>query len=282
MRTWSVGCGERRHMRLPVASGVIGPRQVRAGNVTWRYRTVVSVALFGGIVLTGCSSSPTLSGPGHIKSVPTTKSPRPKAETIDGVPLIPITSVQRAHCVQFAHQRKRSIPCPGLLPDPIPVSASAAGSCLGGLGEDGCGPARIQVTNSVLLFNQSNFQVPPDYAGVTLQQYNGAVVPETSISGGPLGHFVFTAAVGEQVSNVPSYCAPQAVGDVIHVHGAVASLYQCGSPGSSPGTLQLIQGHQLLAWNDAGILCEVSFHGFSQANVDLDVAVADAIETISP
>ena len=41
-------------------------------------------------------------------------------------------------------------------------------------------------------------------------------------------------------------------------------------------------GHDLLEWNDAGITSEVSFHGHSQVNLDLDVAVAGATVLISP
>jgi hypothetical protein len=41
-------------------------------------------------------------------------------------------------------------------------------------------------------------------------------------------------------------------------------------------------GHDLLVWNDSGIACEVSLHGHSQVNVDLDIAVADATYLISP
>jgi hypothetical protein len=40
--------------------------------------------------------------------------------------------------------------------------------------------------------------------------------------------------------------------------------------------LELLKGHDLLVWEDAGITTEVSFHGHSQVNVDLDIAVAKA------
>ena len=116
------------------------------------------------------------------------------SNSVDGVPLIPITASQRAACQRFADQLKRPVPCPGLLPDPIPVSpTSSAASCLSVLGEDGCGPAKIQESGGVFFLSQSNFQVPAGYVGVTFEQNNGAVVPETSVSGGPLGHFVFMA-----------------------------------------------------------------------------------------
>ena len=169
------------------------------------------------------------------------------------------------------------VPCPGILPDPIPVPPSAA-SCLGQLGETACGPAVIQVSDSFLL-SQSNFQVPPGYVGVSFEQYNGNQVPEQSVNGGPLGHFVFTAGKGDSEA-VPAYCGPLA--NTVQVHGSVARLYQCSSPGSSPSELQLIQGHDLLVWNNDGITTEVSFHGHSPVNLDLDLAVAEAAQLVSP
>jgi hypothetical protein len=35
-------------------------------------------------------------------------------------------------------------------------------------------------------------------------------------------------------------------------------------------------------WDDGGITTEVSFHGHSHMNVDLDMAVADSTELVSP
>lgn len=67
----------------------------------------------------------------------------------------------------------------------------------------------------------------------------------------------------------------------IRVHGAIATLYQCSDSSNGPG-LKLVMGHDLLLWNESGIICEVSFHGQSQVNVDLDMAVADATELVSP
>jgi hypothetical protein len=139
------------------------------------------------------------------------------------------------------------------------------------------------VTAGALSFNQSNFQVPAGYVGVTFQQYSGAVVPETSISGGPLGHFVFTDAKGvSQLVQVPAYCSPLQKPSPIEVHGSVARLYQCSDPGTSPGEFELILGHDLLVWDGGGITTEVSFHGHSHMNVDLDMAVADSTELVSP
>jgi hypothetical protein len=220
--------------------------------------------------------------------------PPPKAEVIDGVPLIPTTSSQRNECQKFANHLERPVPCPGLLPDPIPVSpTSAAALCphnYGAFGEGSCGPAAIGVYGNLFELSQSNFQVPPGYVGVTLEQNNGAVVPEKSISGGPLGHFVFMTGTdlqyvmthkrGRNITPVPPYCSRlNALG--VRVQRRPASLYQCGST-QSLTEIELISGHTLLVWNDAGITCEVSFHGHSQVNVDLDVAVANATVLVHP
>jgi hypothetical protein len=141
------------------------------------------------------------------------------------------------------------------------------------------------------MLSQSNFQVPPDYVGVTFQQYDGAVVPMQSIAGGPLGHFVFmagtslSAVVGNGsrrgASPVPSYCTPQMTSTPLRINGATAKLYQCSDSGSRPGVFQLIMGHQVLVWTHQGITCEVSFHGISQVNVDLDIAVADSTRMVT-
>ena len=76
----------------------------------------------------------------------------------------------------------------------------------------------IQLDGSVFLLSQSNSQVPHGYVGVTFQQYSGKVVPMTSVSGGPLGHFVFMTGTdlqsylrqepGNGLPQVPAYCAP--------------------------------------------------------------------------
>ncbi len=188
---------------------------------------------------------------------------------------------------------KRPVPCPGLVPTPIPLSTVPfPGPCLGAFGENGCGPAVIQRSRSFLDMSQSNFEVPPGYAGVTLQQYNGAVVPMQSISGGPLGHFVFMTGTGLQsvvagthrrnAPPVPAYCVPAPTATPIRVAGARAQLYQCPEVSSGPTTFELYMGHELLVWNEGGMTTEVSFHGLSQVNADLDVAVADATVLVSP
>jgi hypothetical protein len=217
----------------------------------------------------------------------------PTAEAIDGVPLVPVTKTQRESCQTFANQLRRAVPCPGLLPDPIPVPSTYSGPpCLGTVGELACGPAvNLLDARTVFGLSQSNFQVPPGYVGVTFQQYSGHMVPESSISGGPLGHFVFMAGTdlqsvmtnmrGKNVVPVPPYCSPLDSGSPIRVHGRLATLYQCGSFNSLTEN-ELVSGHTLLVWKDAGFTCEVSFHGHSQVNIDLDVAVAKATVLISP
>ena len=241
-----------------------------------KWMLILAIGLVSVSACTACSS-PTVT-PSERSTVPVVSVPEPKAEVVDGVPLIPITAVQRSDCAKFANRLKRQVPCPGLLPKPIPVSSTSPdAACLGTLGETACGPAVIQVTN-IFLLSQSNFQVPPGYVGVTYQEYNGTIVPEPSVNGGALGHFVFT--VGGP--HVPAYCSPMAVAQPVQVQGVAGKLYQCSDSSTGPGELELIMGHDLLVWEDAGITTEVSFHGHSQVNVDLDLAVAKATSLVSP
>ncbi len=224
---------------------------------------------------------------------PATTLPASHAEAVDGVPLATITAPQRVQCQKFASMLGRPVPCPGVLPVPLVVPASSSDtSCLGIVGEDACGPAVIEVSRSVFLLNQSNFQVPPGYVGVSFQQYDGSVVPMTSIDGGPLGHFVFITGTdlssylrqgrGKHAPPVPAYCSPVKLTKSIRIRGAVAKLYRCSDSSGARGGLELYMGHDVLVWNDGGITCEVSFHGHSQVNIDLDVAVANATVLVSP
>jgi hypothetical protein len=220
----------------------------------------------------------------------------PRAQVVDGVPLVPTTKAQRGECLAFADHVRRPVPCPGLLPDPIPVSpTSAATLCrgnYGAFGEGSCGPAGFQVGGNLFELSQSNFQVPPGYIGVTFAQSDGTVVPDTSITGGPLGHFVFMTGTDlrhvmtnnrdRRAAPVPSYCAPLHPASLVRVRGHLAKLYQCGVASNSGSELRIVEGHTILVWNDAGITCEVSFHGHSRTNVDLDVAVANATVLVAP
>jgi hypothetical protein len=207
-----------------------------------------------------------------------------------------MTKQQRAECQSFSDHLKRSVPCPGLLPEPIRVTPTTAATLCpgdyGAFGEGSGGPAGIEVTGNLFELSQSNFQVPPGYAGVSFEQNNGTVVPDTSISGGSLGHFVFMSGTdmrqvmtngrGNGVAPVPPYCLPDDPSNMIRVHGHLAKLYQCGNASNSLTQIQIEEGHTLLVWNDGGITCEVSFHGHSQVNVDLDVAVANSTVLVSP
>lgn len=38
----------------------------------------------------------------------------------DGVPLVPPTKAERAECQKVANATHGAVPCPGLIPDPIP------------------------------------------------------------------------------------------------------------------------------------------------------------------
>jgi hypothetical protein len=218
-------------------------------------------------------------------STPGPRTSKQGAEVVDGVPLVPTTKAQRAECRKLAGRLKRPAPCPGLLPVPIPIppTSTACFGEVGALSEMSCGPAGIQVTGrgrgAQFLLSQSNFQVPASYVGVTFEQNNGVVVPDISIDGGPLGHFVFTAGGGRLL---PSYCSRIPVAKPVRVHGAVAMLYQCSDAPTAPGVVELLKGHDLLVWDDAGITAEVSFHGHSQINVDLDIALANATVLVTP
>ena len=87
---------------------------------------------------------------------------------------------------------------------------------------------------------------------------------------------------GYDASTVP-YCTPLHSARLIHVHRSVAKLYQCADSRSSTSQIETIVGYTFArAWNDAGMTWEVSFHGHSQVNVDLDVAVADATILVPP
>lgn len=253
----------------------------------------LAILLTGASLLASLTFSHTAQAQGSDRA--TTLS-GPRAGLVDGVPLIPTSKEQRGECRTFADNLKRPVPCPGLLPDPIPVSPTTAATLCpyeyGAFGESSCGPAAIEVNRSLFLVSQSNFQVPPGYVGVSYEQNNGSEVPETSIAGGPLGHFVFMSGTdmrrvmtnvrGRNVAPVPPYCLPLDPSSVIRVHGHRAQLYQCGSASHPLTETQIVEGHTLLVWNDGGITSEVSFHGHSEVNVDLDVAVANATVLVSP
>jgi lysophospholipase L1-like esterase len=89
----------------------------------------------------------------------------PKAEVVDGVPLIPTSKRQRADCRTFADDLKSRVPCPALLPDPIPVTpTSAATLCprdYGAFAEGSCGPAAIDFTRELSRSASPTFRCRP-------------------------------------------------------------------------------------------------------------------------
>jgi hypothetical protein len=170
-----------------------------------------------------------------------------------------------------------------------PTSSQA--SCLGTVGETGCGPAVIVVYRSYLFMNQANFQVSHNYVGVSFESYHGWV-PETSISGGPLGHFVFetgTSLLGEYkphsslaAGSIPSYCRPIHEHSAARIHESLGTFFECSNSSADPNAILTIQGHDLLQWKQNGMVNQVSFHGHSHENLDLDLAVARSVELIHP
>ena len=226
-----------------------------------------------------------------VRPAPPAGGSTPGSNEVDGVPLIPITRAQRAQCQNFANELNRSVPCPSLLPDPIPVSdTSVSGvSCLATMS---CGPASISVSRTSFFLTQMNFQVPNSYIGVSIDAYQGPL-PAKSTSGGPLGHFVFMTgpdlgstlgAASEHMNrlSVPPYCARVRTSKPLSVHGSPATLFQCSDASVGLRTPEIYIGHELLEWTSAGIVCQVSFHGHSLANIALDIAVADATQLVVP
>jgi hypothetical protein len=127
-------------------------------------------------------------------------------------------------------------------------------------------------------WNQYSFQVPAGYVGVP---------GETAVDGTPLGHFIIYSARHLDVSRVahsspqtvPSYCT--ATSQTPNIHGAPARMYEC-SESSNGSSVELDLGHELLVWTQAGVTCEVSIHGHSRVNQQLDIAIAQSTSMISP
>lgn len=222
-------------------------------------------------------------------------TPRHSPEVVGGVPLVPTTKAQRDNCEKFASRLKRPAPCPGLLPDPLAITPMNEVDCLGEVGafsETSCGTAAIQVSLKELFLSQANFQVPPSYVGVSDKLYNGTAVPQPSINGGPLGHFVFetgTTLLGEYkpgtikaASSIPSYCSKIQDAPTVKIRGSKGTFYQCSDSSSDRNAMQALMGHDMLQWKQAGLLCQVSFHGHSSLNLKLDVAVARSTEVVQP
>ncbi len=135
----------------------------------------------------------------------------------------------------------------------------------------------------MFLWNQYNFLVPADYVGVPPGTPGGS-----SSTGGPLGHLVIYAGrsltlsrFGGPVQRVPSYCTVVPGNAALVIHGAPATIYEC-SDNWDPSSLQIDVGHELLIWQQIGITCEVSLHGHSPLNEQLDIVIARATFMVDP
>lgn len=211
---------------------------------------------------------------------------RPHPETIDAVPLLLTPQSQVNECRDLANQLHRAVPCPGLVPKPLAISSTTAEEVCAQAKD--CGPAQVSVYRRSLLMTQMNFQVPSGYVGVSIETYNGWV-PATSSNGGPLGHFVFetgTNLLGEYkrhsikaASSIPSYCQPVST---VRIHGSGGTIYQCANSSNDRNAIETIAGHDMLQWVDHGMVTQVSFHGHSQVNLDLDLAIARSVVLVSP
>ena len=213
----------------------------------------------------------------------------PKAEQIDGVPLVPAPASQTAECRDLARHLNRPVPCPALVPEAIPTSPTmASGYCLT---PGACGPAQVGVYRTSLQMTQMNFEVPNGYVGVSVDAHNG-LAPATSSNGGPLGHFVFetgTSLLGEYkphsiraAASIPSYCPPMVGQPAVRIHGSSGTFFECANSSTDPNAVETVQGHDLLQWKQDGMVNQVSFHGHSQVNLDLDLAIAQSVELIRP
>ncbi len=224
------------------------------------------------LLVSSCSTSRAVS---PTSSIPPARQP----VNVGAVPLVPISSSQRAMCQQAANQAHAPVPCPGLVPTPNPGSTYACGPP----GIPTCGPPQIQETDGIFLWNQYDFQVPANYVGVP-----PAVPGGLSSTGRPLGHFVIYAGrnltlsrSGGPVQPVPSYCTAVPGDAALVVHSGLAVLYECSDVWSRSSP-ELDVGNELLVWKQSGITCEVSFHGHSLLNQELDVIAARATSLVDP
>ena len=138
---------------------------------------------------------------------------------------------------------------------------------------------------------QMNFQVPGGYVGVSIGTYNGWV-PATSSTGGPLGHFVFETGMNllgeykpdsiKAASSIPSYCQRISEQSRVAVNGSAGTYYQCANSSNDRNAIETIAGHDMLQWVDHAMVTQVSFHGHSQVNLNLDLAVARSVVLVRP
>ena len=142
-----------------------------------------------------------------------------------------------------------------------------------------CGRPEITSSGGAFFLTQQLFVVPTDYIGPT---------PGT-------GHFVIMAARKLDTrldpnlppDPIPGYCLPVTENPPLVVHGSPASMYACGQdPGHavpiSQQYIETVSGHELVAWVEDGVTCEVSFHGNTAANQILALTVARSTVMVRP
>ena len=225
------------------------------------------------LVLSGCSSiTPAAKAP-----PPSTPVPKVSATIIDGVALNPITLGEWQECQQAADATHAPVPCPTLLPVPMPDSLSALNCANSNLPI--CGRPFIGASGTYFLVDQYSFEVPDGYIGY--------------LPG--IGHFVVMSArhfnartdPALRPTPIPGYCAPVPHLPPLVVHRSNASMYECGQdPGPSAPIadqyMETVSGHEMVEWRQAGVTCEVSFHGHATVNQDLAVAVAQSTHMVIP
>jgi hypothetical protein len=225
------------------------------------------------LLLSGCSSTP----PAATAPPPSTPLPQVSAKTIDDVALNPITPGEWQECQQVADATRAPVPCPTLLPVPMPGSQTAL-SCAAMSGMV-CGRPTITASGGYFLVNQYGFVVPAGYVGQLPGSGHFVVMSAR--------HFNARADPALRPTPIPGYCAPVPQHPPLVVHSSEASMYECGDdPGPSVPIadqyMETVSGHELVEWRQGGVTCEVSFHGHSTVNQDLAVAVAQSTRMISP
>jgi hypothetical protein len=83
-------------------------------------------------------------------------------------------------------------------------------------------------------------------------------------------------------ASLPSYCLPIPGQPAVRIHGSVGAFFQCADSSSDRNAIETVEGHDLLQWKQDDMLIQVSFHGHSQVNLDLDLAVARSVHLIHP
>jgi len=225
------------------------------------------------LLLAGCSAAPTIV---HLPP-PNLPLPQVSATSVGGVPLDPITTVEWHACESVANAIRSPVPCPALLPVPMPGSTTAM-SCAAMSGLI-CGRPSITASANYLLINQYGFVVPSGYVG--------------NLPGS--GHFVVMAARDLNAradpalppTPIPGYCAPVPESPPLVIHGNAASMFECGEdPGPSAPLadqyMETVSGHELIEWRQDGVTCQVSFHGHSTVNQNLALAVAQSTRMVVP